>query len=89
MVTDLLLNLVLAPIAALFHHLPGIGAGLGMHSLATTITTSSFWPDLGWANNYLPLDLAATLMGILITTTITMLGIRVTLWVYHQFWGSN
>jgi hypothetical protein len=89
MITNLFLNLIWAPIHGIFNLLPTAGAGLGINTLATTITTSSYWPSLGWANNYFPLDLTVNLFTVLLGVYFTLLGIRVVVWVYHQFWGSD
>lgn len=88
MITNTLLTVVTAPILALISLLP-TGSDLGIHAFATSLTTSSYWPHLGWPNDYIPLDTAVTCMGLILTTAAVMLVIQITLWIYHQLWGSN
>ncbi len=89
MIVSSLLWIILAPIQGLIDLLPTAGSGLGINTLATTITSSSYWPNLGWANDYFPVDLAITLIGFTITAMFTMFTIRIALWLYHQFWGAD
>jgi hypothetical protein len=65
------------------------GTTSSLTTAVSNLTSSSFWPDLGWANNYLPLDQAITALGLLLTLFAITYVVQVAIWVYHFFWGSN
>ena len=87
MITTTIVNLLLFPIQALFDTIPQ-HAGFGLNTLAQTITSSSYFPNLGWINDYFPLDTAMTALAYILSTIAIMLIANIAIWIYHQFWGS-
>lgn len=88
MITNFLLTFLITPVVALIQLLPS-GSGLGLNTLATTITGSSYWPALGWANDYFPINTAITCITVIISVLVIMTTIQIGMWLFHQFWGSN
>jgi hypothetical protein len=65
--------------------------GLGLNCQAQSITSSSQWPQLGWLNNYLPLDQMVLAAQLLITTVLVTLVIRIGIYLWNllPIGGSN
>lgn len=86
MILNVLLTIIEAPILALIDLLPH-GAGLGLNTLATSIVGSSYWPQLGWANDYFPLDTAITCIELILATAIIMVTLQMATWIYDKIRG--
>jgi hypothetical protein len=82
MLTTFVLQWAMAIITAPFTLLPTI-APLGINALATTITTSSEWPGLGWINNYFPLSEAIAYISFLVTIFIVMYLVKTAIWLWE------
>jgi hypothetical protein len=77
-----ILKWALAIVTAPFALLPTIGS-LGLNTLATTITTSSWWPPLGWANNYFPISEAIAMITFLVTVFVVMYLVKAAIWLWN------
>ena len=81
MITNFLLNGILtiltAPLALLPHE-PSLGIATG----ASTLTSSSFFPHLGWANDFFPLSEAIAMIGIAAATFLVIYVIKLALWLW-------
>jgi hypothetical protein len=82
MLINFLLNAVISILAAPFTLLP-TGTSLDINSAASTLTSSSFFPHLGWANDYFPLDEFVILLGIALSTWVIVYLIRFAIWVWN------
>jgi hypothetical protein len=89
MITKLLLTIILAPFRAALALLPAIDppdvAGL-VSAMAPVFQLG------GWANNFVPLSEAVTLLGVMMTAFAAITVVRATLWVLtkaHILGGSS
>jgi hypothetical protein len=89
MITKLLLSIILLPFRAALELLPAIDppdvSGL-VASMAPVFQLG------GWANNFVPLSEAVTLLGVMMTAFAAITVVRATLWVLtkaHILGGSS
>jgi hypothetical protein len=82
MLINFLLNAIISIIAAPFTLLP-TGTSLDIHSAVTTLTSSSLFPNLGWANDYFPITEFVLLLTIALSTWLIMYLIRFALWIWN------
>lgn len=80
-ITNAILAIILTPLNFIINQLP-TEPGLGLNTLATTITTSTFWPHLGWANDYFPLTEFAAYLAITLTVFAVAYLIRIFIWLW-------
>jgi hypothetical protein len=82
MLINFVLNAVISVLAAPFTLLP-TGSSLDINSAATTLTGSSFFPSLGWANDYFPLTEFVGLLTIALSTWLITYLIKFALWIWN------
>jgi hypothetical protein len=82
MLTTFILKWSLSIITAPFTYLPTMPS-LGLNSLATTITGSSYWPNLGWINNYIPVGEAVGLITTLVAIFTVMYLVKAAIWLWN------
>jgi hypothetical protein len=82
MLTTFILNSIIDVIAGPLSLLP-TESSLNINSLTGTLTSSAFFPNLGWANNYFPLDEFGTLLTIALTTWLITYLIKFALWIWN------
>jgi hypothetical protein len=90
MITSALINLILVPITAVLSLLPS-GTPLNLNTQMQNITNTSYWPKLGWINNYIPLDQMTAAATIIIAALGITLTIRVAIYIWNllPIGGSN
>jgi hypothetical protein len=89
-ITSFIITGLLSAISIIFGPLPS-GSSLNLTTQAATITTSSYWPQLGWLNNYIPVDQAVAALTLIITTWGVVYLIRIGIWLWNllPIGGSN
>jgi hypothetical protein len=92
-ITNLLLLVFYYPIAALVDLVPKVGppadASSGFLCDSAHSACDGILSHAGWAGNFLPLSFAATLLALFVVIFPVAMTVRLGLWAYHQFWGSD
>ena len=75
-------NIILSPLP--------VGNTLNLTTDALAITTSPYWPQLGWINNYIPIDQAVAAFTTIIGAWTVIYLIRIGLWLWNLLpWGGS
>ncbi len=90
MITSFIITGLLSTLTIIFTPLPS-GSSLDLTTQAQAITTSAYWPHLGWINNYIPLDQAVAAFTLIISTWGIVYLIRIGIWLWNllPIGGSN
>lgn len=84
MITDLILELFTSILAGFLSLAPQVSFNAeSIASIAGAIN------GLGAANGYFPVNTLAICLAAVMGLKVIMLGYRLLLFIYHQFWGSS
>lgn len=85
MITAWLLGLLLGTLSGMLGLIPG-----GVLDMSGMVANVSMISSLaGTLNGYFPLVTLGICLGVVLGLKLLMMGWRLVLFVYHQFWGSS
>lgn len=84
MITDAIISAFFGGVNALLSLLPS-------YTLPTGLTNDSgrIGQTVAQLNDVFPVSTVAQIIGLALSLKLIMIGADVTIWIYHQFWGSS
>lgn len=84
MILDLLLELFATIVAGFLSLTPSVS-----FSAESLLPIAAAVQGVGAANEYFPVHTLGLCLGVVFGLKVLMLGYRLVLFIYHQFWGSS